>query len=100
VAQPAGRPDLGATWLVATFRASRPGVYRIREIRVSYHSGYRALSAASHQDICLLIYPAGEKAMVLSELSEPVSAALGPPATPATDSLVQNYDSCLHEPAA
>jgi hypothetical protein len=92
VAQPADHPERGATWLVMTVVASRPGVYHIHRINISYHSGLRSRHTTGNVDLCLLAYPPADKTRILTEV-----AAFQPAVTSAAplDPLVAQYESCL-----
>ena len=62
VSQRDGHPEQGATWLVTTVTASHPGVYRVSDITIKYHSARRARQSDAHTSICVLVpRPADEK---------------------------------------
>lgn len=93
VAQPANHPERGATWLVMTVLASRPGVYHLDRIDIRYHSGGRARHASGNADLCLLAYPASDKTRLLAQVT-----AFQPRVTPASalDPLVAKFEACQH----
>jgi hypothetical protein len=55
VAQPAGHPERGATWLVESVTASRPGLYRLGDVSISYRSGARIRRTSVSTSFCLLV---------------------------------------------
>jgi hypothetical protein len=71
----------GGTWIVGTVHADSPGVYRVTDVSVRYHSGWRGLSASTQTTACVLVYPAGSS----------VTAFLA-----SADPLVAEYDDCTH----
>jgi hypothetical protein len=71
----------GGTWIVGTVHADSPGVYRVSDVSVRYHSGWRGLSTSTHTTACVLVYPAGSS----------VTAFLA-----SADPLVTEYNDCTH----
>jgi hypothetical protein len=73
----------GVTWIIGTVHADIPGVYRVSNVRITYHSGWHNRTvAAPGSTTCVLVYPssAGLKAFLAS-----------------TDPLVAQYNDCpLH----
>ena len=55
LSQPESHPERGATWLVASMTASRPGVYHVSNIKISYRSGLRLRYTTANADICELV---------------------------------------------
>ena len=91
VAQPTGHPERGATWLVATVTGSRPGVYRLSNIRISYHSARRIRHVAAGTSVCVLVAPpADQQRLTLQEENfTPHSTDLA-----AVDPLVAQFETC------
>jgi hypothetical protein len=91
VAQPAGHPERGATWLVGSMRAARPGVYLLDHIKITYHSGLRTRHASTDTSLCLLVYPPARKALIVQQAFsyDPNSAAAD-----TVDPLVAQYATC------
>jgi hypothetical protein len=91
VAQPASRSDRGETWLVASMRSSRPGVYHLTNITVTYHSGPRTRHTAANSDVCILVYPRAQRLRIEQQVDtfKPNETSLD-----AVDPLVAEYERC------
>jgi hypothetical protein len=68
VSRPFGHPERGATWLVASVRASRPGVYRVSNIKIKYRSGVRVRRSDTHAFVCVLVAPPGQEARLRAQM--------------------------------
>ncbi len=92
ISQPSGRPERGATWLVASVIATRPGVYRISNIAIEYDSAHRPRRSASDTWMCLLVAaPADETRLGLQvDRFEPHVTDLS-----TVDPLVARLESCI-----
>jgi hypothetical protein len=92
VSQPDAHPERGATWLVTTVTAAHPGVYRVFDISVKYHSARRARQSAAHTSICVLVAPpADEKRLTQQEENfKPHVTDLS-----TVDPLVAQFETCI-----
>lgn len=91
VVQPAGHPERGATWIVASVRASRPGVYHLTDITITYRSGWRTRHTLGDSDVCLLVYPPAKASQLAKQL-----ASFRPHITDlsSVDALVAQFELC------
>ncbi len=91
IVQPRNEPERGATWLVGTLVVHRPGVYRVDDITISYHSGRRKRTTVGNAWSCVLVYADGQKQAILEAID-----AFEPDVTnPETvDPLVAQYETC------
>ncbi len=91
VSQADGHPDRGATWLVTTLTATHPGVYRVSDITIKYHSAQRARQSAAHTSVCVLVAPPAEEQRLTQqeESFEPHVTDLS-----AVDPLVAQFETC------
>jgi hypothetical protein len=64
----------GGTWIVGTVDATSPGVYRVTDVSVHYHSGWRGLSASTRTTACVLVYPAGSSVTAFLASADPLVA--------------------------
>jgi hypothetical protein len=77
-----GDPSVeGSTWIVGTISAATPGVYRLSDVEITYHSGWRTRTVSAHTYACVLVYPP-------STTYEHLVAAADPTITP--------YDECVN----
>ena len=92
VSQPDGRPEQGATWLVASVSAAHSGVYRLPDISIRYHSWRRPRRSAGNADLCLLVVAPTDYPRLLRQEDDfqPGSTDLG-----SVDPLVAAYERCL-----
>jgi hypothetical protein len=90
VSQPDGHPERGATWLVTTVTASHPGVYRVSDITIKYHSTRGAHQSAAHTSICVLVAPPA----LAERLTEP-EAHFKPQDLNTVDPLVAQFERCI-----
>jgi hypothetical protein len=92
VSQADGHPERGATWLVTSVLAPQPGVYRISDITIKYHSAQRPRRSASHTWICLLVAAPADEARLMQQVEkfEPHTTVLS-----AVDPLVAQLETCI-----
>jgi hypothetical protein len=91
VAQPRNEPERGATWLVATVVAPRPGVYRVDGITISYHSGRRNRTTSANAWACVLVYADGQRQAILHAIDTFEPDVTNPESG---DPLVAEYERC------
>jgi hypothetical protein len=76
----AGDPSVeGSTWIIGTVSATTPGVYRLSDVEITYHSGWRTRTTSAHTSACVLAYPASTSYQDLVAVADP---------------LVANYEEC------
>lgn len=61
-----------STWIIATVRSSKPGVYRISNITVRYQSGWRTRTERSGFTSCVLVAPANRSVDELLATDDPL----------------------------
>ena len=92
VAQPWGHPERGGTWLVGSVRATRPGVYHVSHITISYRSGMRKRRvSAGGTDMCLLAARPADLARISRQVDAFVPEVT---ASESVDPLVAQYEGC------
>ena len=91
VSQPTRHPERGATWLVATMTGSRPGVYRLSNITITYHSARRTRRTSAGTSVCVLVASAADQERLTrqEENFEPHSTDLS-----TVDPLVAQFETC------
>jgi hypothetical protein len=96
VVQPRGHPERGATWLVATVVAPHPGVIRLSDITIKYHSGRRVHRSAAHTSMCVLVAPPADEKRLTQQLNK-----FEPHVTDLTtvDPLVAQFETCAESTA-
>jgi hypothetical protein len=73
----------GGTWIVGTLHAEKPGVYRVQDVVINYHSGWRSRTANGQMIACVLVYPVGSTFESLAGAGDP---------------LVDQYNRCSDQP--
>jgi hypothetical protein len=91
VSQPAEQPERGATWLVVTMTGSHPGVYRLSNITIKYHSGRRTRRSSAGTSVCVLVAPPADQKRLLRQVENftPDLTDLN-----SVDPLVAQFETC------
>jgi hypothetical protein len=64
----------GSTWVVGTVHADAPGVYRVSDVSIDYHSGWHSRTVSSQTTVCVLAYPSGSTYEGLVAAADPLIA--------------------------
>jgi hypothetical protein len=96
LAQAVGHPERGATWLVASITASRPGLYHVSHITITYRSGRRVRHANASADICVLVAPRDRQQLLWRQVQafQPYTTNVG-----SLDPLVALYEQTCNAAA-